>query len=116
MELIQDKDCKDFYRKFKDIYPREEGEVIEIYVQANKTVKDCYVKSSGKYGWCPGVGSSEVQISFSFKRVSKHPRARNGAGVKRVANMKKEHQNTPKIFWHPVFRFELIGLTFLLLY
>ena len=67
LELIQDKDCKDFYRKFKDIYPREEGEVIEIYVQANKTVKDCYVKSSGKYGWCPGVGSSEVQISFSFK-------------------------------------------------
>jgi len=55
----QDQDCKDFYRKFKDIYPREEGEVVEIYVKANKTVKDCYVKSAGKYGWCPGVGSSE---------------------------------------------------------
>ena len=64
---IQDPDCKDFYRKFKDIYPREEGEVIEIFVQANNTFKECYVKSAGKYGWCPGVGNSEVHITFSFK-------------------------------------------------
>ena len=46
------------------------------------------------------------RFPFHLNEFFKHPRARNGVGVKRVANMKKEHQNTPKIFWHPVCRFE----------
>lgn len=30
------------------------GEVIEIYVKANKLSKIVTSKSAGKYGWCPG--------------------------------------------------------------
>ena len=57
----------------------------------------------GALGWVV----VRYRLPFHLNEFSKHLRARNGVGVKRVANMKKEHQNTPKIFWHPVFRFEL---------
>jgi len=87
----KDQDCKNFWRRHKDIYPSKPGEVVSLQIERvdeegrfENITKECYSFLAGESGWCVGVGNNM---------------ARTGVGVKTIANTELEQKLMLRMFW-----------------
>ena len=50
----KDKDCKEMWKKNKDVYPKKPGDVVSLFIESTGVNKTCY-SFSPESGWCQAV-------------------------------------------------------------
>ena len=88
---IQDKDCREFMRKNRKLYPKEPGQLISLSLPEGE--KFCYPVKPGEHGWCQGI-NTDNDFSDNWGWCKGHCRYKDGSHEKEANILAKALQET----------------------